>query len=160
MESAKSRTAQAMKDTGSHVRDGDAQMAQQRRIDDLRRGIRELRQSVSRMRETHDLYSYPDDMPAGEGAVPPYNHEPTRTQSNQPSSLPVLRKLEAPRDETDNTSNLAVSLQNNLTTFQRAIERIGGRAATEVPSTSGGSLGGPMEVLTYWKIIRKRLWLL
>jgi capsular exopolysaccharide synthesis family protein len=135
-------------------------MAQQRRIDDLRRGIRELRQSVSRMRETQDLYSDPDDMPAGEGAVPPYDHEPTRTQSDQPSRLPVLGKSRAPRDETDNTSNLAVSLQNNLTTFQRAIERIGGRAGTEVPSASGGSLGGPMEVLTYWKIIRKRLWLL
>lgn len=44
---------------------------------------------------------------------------------------------------------------------RRTIERLSDRANTgRVNSHSGLSAGGPMEILEYWKIIRKRLWLL
>ncbi|MBK9713245.1 MAG: polysaccharide biosynthesis tyrosine autokinase [Kouleothrix sp.] len=51
--------------------------------------------------------------------------------------------------------------QQHRTALQRAIERLRGRTNTERASAAGGSrVGGPMELLAYWKIIWKRLWLL
>jgi len=141
-----------MRDT-PQSRNGDLLNAQQRRIEELRRGIRDLRQSVSQMRDTGEGYE-PSDLPADEvGERPEAGQAPPLIRGG------ATGPARAPRDEAEAAIGAAENMQNNLTTFQRALERLGRQPQT--PAAIGGGIGGStLELVTYWKIVRKRLWLI
>jgi capsular exopolysaccharide synthesis family protein len=51
-------------------------------------------------------------------------------------------------------------LQSDMSAFQRAVERLGVRGTSHEAAAAHAGGGSTLELVTYWKIIRKRLWLI
>jgi capsular exopolysaccharide synthesis family protein len=141
-----------MRDT-PQSRNGEPLNAQQRRIEELRRGIRDLRQSVSQMRDNGAAYE-----PA-EPIGPADAEADERPEAGQAPRLIRGGGAGRTRETRDEAAAAIGAAESNLTTFQRALERLGRQP--QAPAAVGGGLGGStLELVTYWKIIRKRLWLI
>jgi capsular exopolysaccharide synthesis family protein len=122
---------------------------QRQRAADIRRGIRDLRRKVERLRENEELYDDMDDLEVDmeDRSV---QHDQSGHAQNNGHGEPAPARDEA-----------ALTLQSNISAFQRAVERLGVRNSPPETHAAGGAGGASaLELVTYWKIVRKRLWLI
>jgi polysaccharide biosynthesis transport protein len=138
----------------------DSLAQQRRRAAEIKRGIRDLQRTVRRLRWNEDLYD--DNPPPADDKLYERSYdEPSPAQANGQAPMLAVVRPETDDSEARHTAQPASILHSNISAFQRAIERLRGEPDAERAGGAGGALvGGPMELLEYWHIIRKRLWLL